>query len=141
MQMSEFSYDDFYILLDLIFSVLSIVAMAGLCIKIIALVRGKKQTIKNKKVNTERVHTEKANTQNTNTGNKVRMTIGLVLRIIFLVFITVWPYLFNYNYYFIKVWMSNAIFVWEVLAIINSILSILMKLKRIEATQEACGDI
>lgn len=120
-QMNKFSYDDTYILLDLIFSCLSIIAVVSFSIKIINLVKGKKQAIKN---------------ENTSAGRIIRIVIGLVLRIIFLVFVIIWPYLFNYNYYLIRVWMSNAIFVWEVLTIINCILSIIMKIKIIGAIRK-----
>jgi uncharacterized membrane protein len=120
-QMNKFSYDDTYILLDLIFSCLSIIAVVSFSIRILNLVKGKKQAVKN---------------ENTTAGRIIRIVIGLVLRIIFLVFVIIWPYLFNYNYYLIRVWMSNAIFVWEVLAIINCTLSIIMKIKRIGAIRK-----
>jgi uncharacterized membrane protein len=119
--MNKFSYDDTYILLDLIFSCLSIIAVVSFSIRILNLVKGKKQAVKN---------------ENTTAGRIIRIVIGLVLRIIFLVFVIIWPYLFNYNYYLIRVWMSNAIFVWEVLAIINCTLSIIMKIKRIGAIRK-----
>lgn len=115
-QMSRFSYDDFTILLDLVFSILTIIALVSLCIKNIYLVKQKKQTIKNE------------NTISYKTG---RLIIGLVLRIILLVFIIIWPYLLNYNYHFIRVWMPNAILAWEFLAVINCVLSIITKLRRI----------
>lgn len=120
-QMNNFNYDDTYILLDLIFSFLSIIAVVSFCIRVLNLVKGKKQAIKN---------------ESTNTREIIRISIGLVLRIIFLVFVIIWPYLFNYNYYLIRIWMSNAIFVWEVLTIINCILSIIMKIKRIRAIRK-----
>jgi len=120
-QMSKFSYDDFYILLDLMFSVLAIIAMVSLSIKILNFARWKKRTIKNENTKDRKIN---------------RIIIGLVLRIILLVLIIIWPYLLNYNYYLIRVWMSNVIFVWEVLAIINCILSIIMKIKRIEAIRK-----
>ncbi|WP_313131981.1 serine hydrolase domain-containing protein [Anaerocolumna sp.] len=120
-QMSKFSYDDTYILLDLIFSSLSIIAVVSFSIRILNLVKGKKHAIKNK---------------NTSAGRIISIVIRLILRIIFLVFVIIWPYLFNYNYYLMRVWMSNAIFVWEVLTIINCILSIIMKIKRIGAIRK-----
>ena len=113
-QMNRFSYDDYTILLDLVFSILTIIALVSLCIKIIYLV--KKQTIKN---------------ENTTSYKMGRLIIGLVLRIILLVFIIIWPYLLNYNYHFIRVWMPNAILAWEFLAVINCVLSIITKLRRI----------
>ena len=115
-QMIKFSYDDSYILLDIIFSLLSIIAMVGFGRRVF--IKGKRKVIKN---------------EDTNPRNIIGIAIGLVLRIILLVFIIIWPYLINYNYYLIRVWMSNAIFVWEVLTIINCILSIAMKIRRIGA--------
>lgn len=115
-QMSRFSYDDFNILLDLIFSILTIIALVSLCIKIINLTKQKKQTIKN---------------ENTRSYKMGRLIIGLVLRIILLVLIIIWPYLLNYNYHFIRVWMPNAILAWEFLAVINCVLSIITKLRKI----------
>ncbi|MBS5933794.1 MAG: beta-lactamase family protein [Clostridiales bacterium] len=115
-QMSRFSYDDFNILLDLIFLILTIIVLVSLCIKIINLTKQKKQTIKN---------------ENTRSYKMGRLIIGLVLRIILLVLIIIWPYLLNYNYHFIRVWMPNAILAWEFLAVINCVLSIITKLRKI----------
>ncbi|WP_097014009.1 serine hydrolase domain-containing protein [Anaerocolumna aminovalerica] len=117
-QMSKFSYDDSYILLDIIFSFLSIIAMLSLCRRGLNLMKGKRRVIENEETNARKI---------------IGIAMGLVIRIIFLVFIIIWPYLINYNYYLIRVWMSNAIFVGEVLTIINCILSIAMKMKRIGA--------
>ena len=116
--MSKFSYDDSYILLDIIFSFLSIIAMLSLCRRGLNLMKGKRRVIENEETNARKI---------------IGIAMGLVIRIIFLVFIIIWPYLINYNYYLIRVWMSNAIFVGEVLTIINCILSIAMKMKRIGA--------
>ncbi len=115
-QMRKFTYDDFNILLDLIFSILTIIALVSLCLKIIKLAIRKKQTIK---------------IENTKAGKIGRITIRLVLRIILLVLIISWPYLLNYNYYLIRVWMPNAVLAWEVLAVINCVLSIIIILKNI----------
>lgn len=115
-QMSIFSYDDFTILLDLIFSFLTTIALVSLCLKIINFIIRIKQTTKNDKTKDEKIEI---------------IITGLVLRTILLVFIIIWPYLLNYNYNFIRVWMSNAILVWQVLAVINCILSIITKSRRI----------
>lgn len=112
-QMSKFSYDDFNILLDLIFSILTIIALVSLCLQILNLAIWKKQTVKNENV------------------KKVSIIIGFVLRLILLVLIIIWPYLINYNYYLIRVWMSNAILTWEILAIIICVLSIITKIRSI----------
>lgn len=115
-QMSRFSYNDFTILLDLVFSILTIIVLVSLCIKIINLAKQKKQMIIS---------------ESTKSYKMGRLIIGLVLRIILLVFIIIWPYLLNYNYHFIRIWMPNAILAWEVLAVINCALSIITKLRRI----------
>lgn len=144
-QMSKFSYDDLNILLDLVFSVLSIITLVRLCSKIIKFVIGIKQTTNNEHMKTKNIKMKNVKIRNINTKNLkneniktekktwkiVRIIIASVLRIILLVFIIIWPYLIDYNYYLIKVWMPNAILVWEVLAIINCILSIITKLKSI----------
>ncbi len=115
-QMSKFTYDDFYLLLDLVFSILTIMALVSLCLKILNLAIGKKQMIK---------------IENTKAGKKVKIISSLVLRIILLVLIIIWPYLLNYNYYIIRVWMSNAILTWEILAVIGCVLSIITKIRSI----------
>jgi CubicO group peptidase (beta-lactamase class C family) len=115
-QISKFSYDDFTILLDLIFSILTTITLVSLCLKIINLIIRKKQTIKIDDTKDEKV---------------VRIMIEFVLSIIVLVLIITWPYLLNYNYYYIRVWMSNVVLVWEVLAVINCVLSIITKFRRI----------
>ncbi len=115
-QMSKFSYDDIYILLDLMFSILSIIALMSLCLKILNLAIRKKQMIK---------------IENTNAGKIVKSISGLVFRIILLVLIISWPYLLNYNYYLFRVWMSNAILTWEFLAVICCVLSIITKIRNI----------
>lgn len=120
-QMSKFCYVDFYLLLDLIFSILTIIALMSLSIKILIFSLGKKHMLK---------------IENTKDGKINRIIIGLVIRIILLVSSIIWPYLLKYNYYHIRVWMSNAILVWEVLIIINCALSIITKLKSIEAIRK-----
>jgi CubicO group peptidase (beta-lactamase class C family) len=117
-QMNKFSYDDFYILLDIVFSVLAIITIMSLFIKIRNLVVRKKQA--------DEIENAKA----------VKIIIGLVLIILLLGFIIIWPYLLNYNYNMIRVWMSNSILVWEVLAVISCVLSIITKLRRLLAIKK-----
>lgn len=117
-QMKKFNFDDLHILLDLIFSILTIIAAVALYYKIINLAKYKTLNIKYK---------------NARKGKIVRIYIGLILRIFLLVFLIIWPYLLNYNYYFVWVWMPYAILVWEGLSIINCILSIVFRIKRIVA--------
>ncbi len=116
-QMSKFSYDDFTIVLDLIFSILTTIALVSLLLKILNLTIRKKQMIK---------------IENTKTEKIVKIINGLIVRIILLVFIIIWPYLFNYNYHFIWVWMSNAIFTWEIIVVISCILSIITKMRYLQ---------
>lgn len=113
-QMSKFSYDDFYLLLDLVFSILTTIVLVGLCLKILNLVIRKRQMIK---------------IDNTKAGRIVKIISGLVFRMILLVLIIIWPYLLNYNYYLFNVWMSNAILTWEIFAVISCILSIITKIR------------
>jgi CubicO group peptidase (beta-lactamase class C family) len=117
-QMGKFSFDDLNILLDLVFSILSIIVVVGLYHKIINLVKYKKPNIKY---------------ENTGVRKIVGIYIGLILRILLLVFLFIWPYLLNYNYYYIWVWMSYAILVWEGFAIINCILLIVIRIRGIAA--------
>ena len=115
-RMSKFSYDDFSIVLDLIFSIFTTIALVSLLLKILNLTIRKKQMIK---------------IENTKTEKIVKIIIGLVLRIFLLVLIIIWPYLLNYNYYFVWVWMPNTILTWEIFTVISCVLSIITKIRSI----------
>ncbi|BCK01052.1 hypothetical protein bsdcttw_40920 [Anaerocolumna chitinilytica] len=115
--MSKFSYNDTYLLLDMIFSVLSTIVLVSLCFKLKNCVLGRKKLAKVEKVKT---------------GTMERSIILLFLKIILLIIIIIWPYFMNYSYYVIKVWMSNAILVWEGLTVIDCILSIIIELRTIK---------
>ncbi len=115
-QMRKYSYDDFYLLLDLIFSVLVIIEASNLCIKI---ARRKKQTVK---------------TENPKSRSIMGIKVRLGLRIVLIIFIIVWPYFINYSYHLLWIWMSNIIFVWEALAIINGVRAIAENIKRIKVS-------
>ncbi|MCE5170733.1 beta-lactamase family protein [Paenibacillus profundus] len=114
--MNKFNYDDVYVLIDMIFSFLVIVAVVNICLKAIKLVRGIKLNIKDEKTGVRKL-----------IGSSVR----LILSIMFLALVFIWPYLFNNNYYMIRVWMSYSIFIWMGLAAINCILSIIINIKKI----------
>lgn len=114
--MNKFNYDDVYVLIDLIFSFLVIVAVVNICLKAIKLVRGIKLNIKDEKTRVRKL-----------IGSSVR----LILSIMFLALVFIWPYLFNNNYYMIRVWMSYSIFILMGLAAINCILSIIINIKKI----------
>lgn len=111
--MNKFTYDDSYILLDLIFSFLALLAANSLCLKVIKLAGGSKQ---NKNV-------EK-------TRNK-RIILVIILRAMLLVLVIFWPYLLNNNYYMISVWMSYSLFLWLGLVSLSCMLSIILNLKKI----------
>lgn len=121
-QMEKFNFDDLHILLDLIFSILTIIVAVVLYYKIINLAKYK--TLNNKY-------------KNAGERKIARIYIGLILRIFLLVFLIIWPYLLNYNYYFVWVWMPYAILLWEGLAIVNCILSIVFIIKRIVAINKS----
>ncbi|MCR8643954.1 beta-lactamase family protein [Paenibacillus sp. N1-5-1-14] len=114
--MKKYNYDDVHVLTDLIFSLLVIVAVVNLCLKAIKLVRGIELNIKDEKTRVSKL-----------IGSRVR----LILSIIFLVLVFIWPFLFNFNYYMIRVWMSYSVFLWMGLAAINFILSITINIKKI----------
>ncbi|AJS59002.1 serine hydrolase domain-containing protein [Paenibacillus sp. IHBB 10380] len=114
--MNKFNYDDVYVLIDLIFSFLVIIAVVNLCLKVIKLVRGIKLNIKDEKTRVRKI---------------IGSSIGLILRIMFLALVFIWPYLLNFNYYRIGVWMSYSVYIWMGLAAINCILSIIINIKKI----------
>lgn len=80
--MNKFNYDDVYLLIDLVFSFLVIIAVVILCVQAIKLVRGIKLNIKDEKTRFRKM-----------TGR----SIALILRIMLLVLVIIWPYLLNNN--------------------------------------------
>lgn len=116
--MRRFRYDDEYLLIDLVFSFLALIAVVILCLQAIKLFRGIKLDL----------HDEK-----TRIRIKTRSSIALILKIILLVFVMIWPYLINHNYFVIEVWMSHSILIWMGLAAISCILSIIMNIKTLHA--------
>lgn len=114
--MHKFNYDDVYLLIDLVFSFLVIIAVVILCVQAIKLVRGIKLNIKDEKTRFRKM-----------TGSSV----ALILSILLLVLVIIWPYLLDNNYMMIKVWMSYSIFIWMGLTFINCILSIIINMKKI----------
>ncbi|KOY17876.1 serine hydrolase domain-containing protein [Paenibacillus xylanivorans] len=114
--MNKFNYDDAYLLIDLVFSFLVIIAVVILCLKVIKLVRGIKLNIKDGKTRFRKI---------------IGSSISLILRITLLVLVMIWPYLLNNDYSMIRVWMSYSIFIWMGLTAINCILSIIINIKKI----------
>lgn len=123
MPMNKFSYDDAYVLIDLIFSFLVIIAIVNLCLKIMKLTRGIELVI---------------NDEKTRVRKRMGSWIRLSLRIILLVLLVIWPYLINNNYYMLSVWMSYSLYIWMGLAAINCILAIVIhgqKLSKLRRSQ------
>lgn len=114
--MNKFNYDDVYHLIDLVFSFLVITAIVILCVQAIKLVRGIKLNIKDEKTRFRKL-----------TGS----SIALILSIMLLVLVMIWPYLLNYNYSMIGVWMSYSVYLWMGLTAINCMLSIIINSKKI----------
>lgn len=119
-KMGKFGYNDTYLLLDMIFSVLSTIVLVSLCFKLINWALGRKKLAK---------------VENMKTGTLERSIIVLFLKIILLIIIIIWPYFMNCSFYVIKVWMSNAILVWEGLAVIDCVLAIITELRTITENQ------
>lgn len=114
--MNRFKYDDSTILIDLIFSSLAVLAAINLSIKAIKLIGGKRQKLTNEKTRIRKI---------------TRNSMTLIFRIVLLVFVMIWPYLLNYNYYMISVWMSYSVFIGMGLTAISCMLSIILNVKQI----------
>ncbi|MNN47873.1 hypothetical protein D3C81_1623140 [compost metagenome] len=114
--MKQFSYDDVNVLIDLIFSLLVIIAIVTLCLKAMKLVRGIELNNKDEKIRKRKL-----------IGSWIRLS----LRFILLVLLIVWPYLLNNNYYMLSVWMSYSLFLWMGLAAINCVLAIVINGQKI----------
>lgn len=114
--MNKFNYDDVYLLIDLVFSFLVIIAVVILCVQAIKLVRGIKLNIKVEKTRFRKM---------------IGSSIELILSIMLLVLVMILPYLLDNNYLMIKVWMSYSMFIWMGLTSINCILSIIINIKKI----------
>lgn len=114
--MIRFNYDDSYLLVDLIFSFLVIIAFVILCFRAMRLVRGIKINMIDEKTRFRKI-----------TG----ISIAIIFRIMLLVLVVIWPYLINNNYSMIWVWMSYSIFIWMGLTAINCILSIVINIRKI----------
>ncbi|OME81571.1 MULTISPECIES: serine hydrolase domain-containing protein [Paenibacillus] len=114
--MNKFNYDDVYLLIDLVFSFLVIIAVVILCVQAIKLVRGIQLNIKDEKTRFRKM---------------TDSSIALILSIMLLVLVMIWPYILDYNYLMIRVWMSYSIFIWMGVTSINCILTIIINIKKI----------
>lgn len=114
--MNKWYYDDVYLLIDLIFSFLVIIAVVILCVQVIKLVSGIQLHIKDEKTRFRQM-----------TGG----SIALILRIMLLVLVIIWPYLLNNNYLLLGTWMSYSVVMWIGLTAINCILSIIININKI----------
>lgn len=114
--MTKFNYDDVYVLIDLIFSFLAIIAVVNLGLRATRLVRGIKLNVKDEKIRIRKI---------------IKSSIRLIFSIVLLLLVMFWPYLLNNNYYMIKVWMSYSVLIWMGLTAINCMLSILINIKNI----------
>ncbi|WP_164515155.1 serine hydrolase domain-containing protein [Paenibacillus lentus] len=113
--MNKFNYDDVYLLIDLVFSFLVIIAVVILCFQAIKLVRGIKPIINDEKTRFRKI-----------TAN----SIALILRVMLLVLVIIWPFLLNLDYLMIGVWMSYSVYMWIGLTTINCILSIIINIRK-----------
>lgn len=114
--MKKYTYDDSYLLIDLIFSLLALLTAIPIIIQVIRLVRGSKQY---------------KNVEQTRNKRIIGTSIILILRVILLALVISWPYLLNNNYYMISVWMSYSLFLWMGLASLSCVLSIILDLRKI----------
>ncbi len=106
--MKAYKYDDTYNLIDVVFSFLVLLAVISVTLKGIRLAGGSRGDIRN-----ERSRSRK----------RVIAGLSLSLRLLLLLLIVIWPYLIQYNYYMISVWMSSAVFIWMGLAAVSCVLS------------------
>ncbi|MFC3746178.1 serine hydrolase domain-containing protein [Paenibacillus sp. GCM10012306] len=116
--MTPFKYDDSYILIDWVFSFLVLLAVISISVKAIKLAGADIQTM----------HTKRSRRR-----KRIGAGIYLISKVLLLILILIWPYLINYSYYMISVWMSYSVLLWMGLAAISCVLSIILKGKRIAA--------
>lgn len=109
--MHSFTYDDSYIIIDLVSSFLVLLSAIGITLKVIKLAGGKNQNIMDEKARRRK---------------RIRARFTLLFRMLLLVLVVIWPYLVNYNYDMISVWMSYSVLLWMGLAAIGCMLSILL---------------
>ncbi|CQR56551.1 serine hydrolase domain-containing protein [Paenibacillus riograndensis] len=121
--MHNFKYDDSYIIIDLVSSFLVLLAAIGITLKVIKLAGGKNQSIID---------------ENARRRKRIRARITLLFRALLLVVVLIWPYLLNYNYNMISVWMSYSVLLSMGLAAISCMLSIILACINCSCLKKSC---
>ncbi|MGG6313826.1 serine hydrolase domain-containing protein [Paenibacillus macerans] len=109
--MHTYKYEDSYIIIDLVSSFLVLLAAIGITLKVIKLSVGENQNIIDEKDRRRK---------------RIGARITLLIRMLLLVLVVIWPYLLNYNYGMISVWMSYSVLLCMGLAAISCVLSIIL---------------
>lgn len=109
--MKAFKYDDTYILMDGIASFLVVLTVIGIAFKLIRLAGGRSAyTMEGKGIRRQ----------------KIKARVTLLIRALLLLFVLGWPFLVNYNYTMISVWMSYSVLLWMGLASLSCVLSMIL---------------
>ncbi|WP_342546687.1 serine hydrolase domain-containing protein [Paenibacillus sp. FSL P2-0089] len=108
--MKTFKYDDTYILMDGIGSLLVVLTVIGIAFKLIRLAGGRSDFATEKGIRRQ----------------KLKARVTLLIRALLLVLVLGWPFLVNYNYTMISVWMSYSILLWMGLASFSCVLSMVL---------------
>lgn len=109
--MKAFKYDDTYILMDGIASLLVVFTAIGIVFKLIRLAVGRSGYATDEK----EVRRQ-----------KIKARVTLLIRALLLLLVLGWPLLVNYNYTMISVWMSYSVLLWMGLASISCVLSMIL---------------
>ncbi|WNS44728.1 serine hydrolase domain-containing protein [Paenibacillus sp. MMS20-IR301] len=114
--MHTFKYDDSNIIIDWVASLLVLLSVIGITLKVISLAGGINQHILDEQAKR---------------SNKLRTRATLIVRSLLLLLVLIWPFLINYNYSMISVWLSWSVLLWMGLAVISCVLSmILVRIRR-----------
>lgn len=108
--MKTFKYDDTYILMDGVASLLVVFTVIGIAFKLIRLAGGRSDFATEKGIRRQ----------------KLKACITLLIRTLLLLFVLGWPLLANYNYTMISVWMSYSVLLWMGLASLSCVLSMVL---------------
>ncbi|MFC6650270.1 serine hydrolase domain-containing protein [Paenibacillus rhizoplanae] len=108
--MKTFKYDDTYILIDGIGSLLVVLTVIGIAFKLIRLAGGRSDFATEKGIRRQ----------------KIKARVTLLIRALLLLFMLGWPLLVNYNYNMISVWMSYSVLLWMGLASLSCVLSMIL---------------
>ncbi|OMF30150.1 hypothetical protein BK132_08235 [Paenibacillus sp. FSL H8-0259] len=104
--MNTYKYDDIYIITDLVSSLLVLLAAIGIILKVMILAVGTPRHIIDEQDRRRK---------------KTRVRITLLFRMLLLVLTLIWPYLLNYSYPMLTVWMSYSVLLWMGLTAINCV--------------------